>query len=65
MVQEWLTLYGVIFKSPAKSCMLDPIPTWLIKESRSELQPVMTYIINSSLRSSQVPKSMKSATVTP
>ena len=45
--------------------MLDPIPTWLIKESRSELLPVMTNIINSSLRSSQVPKSMKSAIVTP
>ena len=44
--------------------MLDPIPTWLIKESRSELLPVMTNIINSSLRSSQVPKSMKSAIVT-
>ena len=45
--------------------MLDPIPTWLIKEGRSELLPVMTNIINSSLRSSQVPKSMKSAIVTP
>ena len=44
--------------------MLDPIPTWLIKESRRELLPVMTNIINSSLRSSQVPKSMKSAIVT-
>ena len=52
-------------KYPAKSCMLDLIPTWLIKESRSELLPVMTNIINSSLRSSQVPKSMKSAVVTP
>ena len=45
--------------------MLDPIPTWLIKESRSELLPVMTNIINSSLRSSQVSESMKSAIVTP
>ena len=36
-----------------------------IKESRSELFPVMTNIINSSLRSSQVPKSLKSAIVTP
>ena len=45
--------------------MLGPIPTWLMKESRSELLPVMTNIINSSLRSSQVPKSLKSAVVTP
>ena len=58
-------VWKIICKSPAKSCMLDPIPTWLIKESRSELLPVMTNIINSSLRSSQVPKSMKSAIVTP
>ena len=58
-------VWEIICKSPAKSCMLDPIPTWLIKESRSELLPVMTNIINYSLRSSQVPKSMKSAIVTP
>ena len=58
-------LWKIISKSPAKSCMLDPIPTWLVKESRSELLPVMTKIINCSLRSSQVPKSMKSAVVTP
>ena len=48
-----------------KNCMLDPIPTWLIKESRSELLPVMTNIINSPHRSNQVPTSMKSAIVTP
>ena len=57
-------VWKIICKSPAKSCMLDPNPTWLIKESRSELLRVMTNIINSSLRSSQVPKSMKSAVVT-
>ena len=33
--------------------MLDQIQTWLIKESRSELLPVTTYIINSSLRSTK------------
>ena len=58
-------VWKIICKSPAKSCMLDPIPTWLIKESRSELLPVMTNIINSPLRSSQVSKSMKSAIITP
>ena len=58
-------VWKIIWKYPAKSCMLDPILTWLIKESRSEILPVMTYIINSSLQSSQVPKSMKSAIVTP
>ena len=58
-------VWKIICKSPAKSCMLDPIPTWLIKESRSELLPVMTNIINSSLRSSQVPKSVKLVIVTP
>ena len=58
-------VWKIICKSPAKGSMLDPIPTWLIKESRSELLPVMANIINSSLRSSQVPKSKKSAVVTP
>ena len=57
-------VWKIICKSPAKSCMLDPIPIWLIKESRSELLPVMTNIMNSSLRSSQVPKSMKSVLMT-
>ena len=57
-------VWKIICKSPLKSCMLDPIPTWLIKESRSESLPVMTNIINSSLRSSQVLKSMKLAVVT-
>jgi exonuclease III len=58
-------LWKIISKSPAKSCMLDPIPTWLIKECKCELLPIMTSIINSSLQSSQVPASMKSAVVTP
>ena len=45
--------------------MLDPIPTWLIKEAKEELLPLMTEIINSSLQTSQVPDVMKAAVVTP
>ena len=58
-------VWKVICKSPAKSCMLDPIPTWLIREAKGELLPIMTNIINASLSASQVPVAMKSAVVTP
>ena len=32
-----------------KSCELDPIPTWLLKECLDELLPLLTSIINNSL----------------
>ena len=44
---------------------MDPIPTWIIRDAKSELLPTITDIINASLRSSEVPTSMKSAVVTP
>ena len=45
-----------IFKlSPAKSCELDPLPTWLLKECIAELMPTITDIVNMSLRDSLMP----------
>ena len=44
---------------------MDPIPTWIIRDAKNELLPTITDIINASLRSSEVPTSMKSAVVTP
>ena len=40
----------VIKKKPAKSCLLDPIPTWLMKQNVNVFVPVITDIINRSLR---------------
>ena len=58
-------VWKIICKSPSKSCTLDPIPTWIIRDAKNELLPTITDIINASLRSSEVPTSMKSAVVTP
>ena len=37
-------------KSPSKSCPLDPIPTRILKACTEELVPVITSLVNSSLR---------------
>ena len=54
-------VWKIICKSPSKSCTLDPIPTSIIRDAKNELLPTITDIINASLRSSEVPTSMKSA----
>ena len=49
----------LIKKSASKSCPLDPIPTFLLKECLEELLPAITTIINASLLSASVPISFK------
>ena len=56
---------GIIKRSPTKSCELDPIPTWLLKQCLNELSPILTNIINVSLQSAHVPKAFKSSLVRP
>ena len=58
-------VWKIICKSSSKSCTLDPIPTWIIRDAKNELLQTITDIINASLRSSEEPTSMKSAVVTP
>ena len=41
---------SVIHKTPDKSCELDPIPTWLLKQCLDELVLLVTAIINRSRR---------------
>ena len=55
----------LIIGSPTKSCSLDPIPTFLLKECVLEFTPMLTKIINASLTSATVPSSFKRAVVTP
>ena len=55
----------IILKSPTKSCSLDPIPTFLLKDCINELVPIITSIINSSIASGRVPQAFKTAVVTP
>jgi hypothetical protein len=56
----------VISNSPTKSCSLDPIPTWLLKDELLDiLLPVITRLINSSLSEGKFPVSFKKARVVP
>jgi len=57
----------IIKKSSAKSCSLDVIPTWFLKDSNileALLPPIKAYI-NASLEAGYVPDCHKSAIVTP
>ena len=55
----------IIRSSPTKSCGLDPIPTWLLKECLDVLAPVVTEIVNLSLTHSEVPPKLKHALISP
>ena len=55
----------LVVESPTKTCILDPIPTSLTKECLSDLLPLITRIVNSSLCSGVVPLQFKQAVVTP
>ena len=58
-----IEIRNIIKLSPAKSCELDPLPTWLLKECIAELVPTITDIVNMSLRDSLMPKSLKTALI--
>ena len=51
--------------SPTKSCSLDSLPTFLLKDCIDDFLPIITGIINASLASSSVPSSFKKAVATP
>ena len=55
----------IISKSPIKSCLLDPLPTFLIKECIDILLPSITKLVNCSLCEGVVPDGFKKAVVTP
>ena len=55
----------MIMSAKNKTCALDPVPTYLVKECVEELLDPITAIINESLSSSSVPGSLKHALVTP
>ena len=48
-------IWNIIKLSSVKSCELDPLPTWLLKECKAELVPLITDIVNMSLRESMIP----------
>ena len=55
----------IISKSPTKSYLLDPLPTFLIKECIDILLPSITKLVKFSLSERLVPDGFKKAVVTP
>ena len=55
----------VTLSPPTKSYTLDPIPTFLLKESVDVLLTYLTAMINASLREGRLPASQKHAILTP
>ena len=53
----------VIMNSPNKSCEIDSIPTWLLKECIDELLPLITTLINRSLSTGKFPEHFKEAII--
>ena len=48
-----------------KTCAIDPMPTYLVKDSLDILAPILTKIVNESFRSGTFPADCKSAIVRP
>jgi hypothetical protein len=55
----------IIAKSPSPSCLLDPLPSWMVKQHLDVLLPAITSIVNMSLVQGVVPKPLKTAIIIP
>ena len=55
----------LIAETPSKSCELDALPTWLLKECLTSLLPLITRIVNVSLTEASVPAVLKKALLKP
>ncbi|XP_071498749.1 uncharacterized protein [Diadema antillarum] len=58
-------VYKLIHSAPNKSCLLDPLPTWLLMETINTFLPYIASIVDTSLSSGVFPSSLKEAVVTP
>ena len=55
----------ILMSSPVKSCSLDPVPTFIVREFIDLLLPYLTSMVNASLAQGRLPSSEKHAIVTP
>ena len=51
--------------TPAKSCELDPVPTWLLKHLASVIAPTVCHLCNLSTKNGVFPAQLKQARVQP
>ena len=58
-------VFKIIIKSPEKSCALNPIPAGFFIDILPTLLPAITKIINISLETGTVPRSLEKAIVSP
>ena len=58
-------LLKAIQRLPNKKCASDPIPTWLLKKISAMILPFVKSMVNQFLSEGIVPKSWKSAQITP
>ena len=58
-------ILAIIRKAPSKSCEFDPVPTSLLKKSASEIVPIITKIVNTSLQNGVFSEALKVAHVRP
>ena len=55
----------LLFNLPAKSCSLDPVPTWFLKQLTVPMVPVICRLCNLSLQTGLFPSTLKHALVHP
>jgi len=55
----------IVMLSPIKSCALDPVPTFILREFIDVILPFVTHTVIASLLQGQLPDSQKDAIVTP
>jgi len=55
----------ILLKSSAKQCLLDPAPTWLIKQSSDIISPVIAAICDASFDQVTFPHCCKKAIIRP
>ena len=51
----------LIGNAPCKTCQLDPVPTWLVKEMGALISPFLSLLFNKSLTSGCFPTQFKRA----
>ena len=55
----------VMRKLSNKTCLLDPLPTWILKQNISAVSPLVTRFVNASLHDGIFPDAFKKAIVRP
>ena len=59
------SLRKLVLRAPTKSCLLDPVPTNILKDCLDELLPILSTTINLPLESGFFPDIWKESVVTP